>query len=129
MNNDRYLRGVLTVIAAALVYLCVVLTPLPTASAQEPGRVVGAPIPGVSTGPAEMVIVGWRVPDTIPVTVARGDVRVTGRVEAAPAPNTLYRTTLVGWEEGGRAAAPGPFRQFGGNSSAALPVVVRPPKP
>jgi hypothetical protein len=70
MKNDAYLRGVLTVIAAALLYLCVLLTPLPAVSAQA-GRVIGAPTPGVSTGPAEMVVVGWKVADTVPVTITR----------------------------------------------------------
>src|SRR3712207_7252960 len=40
MTTDSYVRVVLTVIAVALVYLCVILTPIPRASAQEPGRVV-----------------------------------------------------------------------------------------
>jgi hypothetical protein len=135
MRNDFYLRAVLTVIAAALIYLCVVLTPLPVASAQV-GQVVGAPVPGVSTGPGEMVIVGWRVPETIPVAVARGEVRVandelrvTGRVQTEQAPNSVTRTALVGWEEGGRGDVRGAFRPFNDPQAPGLPVVVRPQKP
>jgi hypothetical protein len=134
MRNDFYLRAVLTVIAGALIYLCVVLTPLPAASAQV-GQVVGAPVPGVSTGPGEMVIVGWRVPETIPVTVARGEVRVandelrvTGRVQTEQVPNSISRTALAGWEEGGRPDVRGGFRGFELQTSG-LPVVVRPQKP
>jgi hypothetical protein len=136
MTNDLYMRMVLTVIAGALVYLCLVLTPLPALSAQV-GQVVGAPTPGVSTGPGEMVIVGWRVPDTIPVTVARGEVRLTndtvrvnGRVETEQAPNTASRTTLIGWEDGAaRPQTSGIFRGFTDPKTPGLPVVVRPQSP
>jgi hypothetical protein len=126
MKSDLYLRAVLTVIAAALIYLCVLLTPLPVASAQV-GQIVGAPTPGVSTGPAEMVIVGWRVPE-IPVVVTRGEVRVTGRVQAEPVPNAIQRTTLIGWEERARPESPGAFRALEPQGDA-LPVMVRQPKP
>jgi hypothetical protein len=126
MTNDTYLRAVLTVIAAALVYLCVLLTPLPSASAQV-GQIVGAPTPGVSTGPGEMVIVGWKVPE-IPVIVTGGEVRVSGRVDAHQPANTVQRTTLVGWEERARANTPGAFRSLD-LQGEALPVSVRQPKP
>ena len=43
--SDRFTKIVLTVIATALVYLCVVLTPLPSAHAQTAAR------PGDPTGP------------------------------------------------------------------------------
>src|SRR5690606_36660655 len=99
MQSDCYLRVVLTVIAAALVYLCVAITAWPPVSAQA-GQVEGRPRPGESTGPAEMVIVGFRLPEGIgiPVHVTRGqvtvnggvsvtnEVRVTGRVQTEPAP-------------------------------------------
>lgn len=131
MNNDVYLRVVLTAIAAALIYLCVLLTPLPVASAQA-GRVVGAPTPGVSTGPAEMVVVGWKVAQTLPVTVAGGEVRVTneslrvsGTVQAEQAPNTATRTVVIGWEERGDAKAPGQFRELGDPKAGGMPVSVR----
>ena len=131
MTNDFYLRAVLTVIAAALVYLCVVLTPLPTVSAQA-GRVVGAPVPGVSTGPAEMVVVGWRAPESLPVTVTRGEVRVTndvlpvsGTVRTEQPPNAMTRTVLVGWEELASTKGPGSFNTIGDVKSNGLPVTVR----
>jgi hypothetical protein len=125
MKTDVYLRAVLTVIAAALVYLCVILTPLPTASAQGQ-RVVGAPTPGVSTGPAEMVVVGWRVPE-IPVTIAN-EVRVSGRVETTPASLTAQRTVLVGWEERARVGQMGTLRPLDPDGDA-IPVSVKPIKP
>ena len=132
MTTDTYLRGTLTVIAAALLYLCAILTPLPVASAQA-GRVVGAPTPGVSTGPAEMVIVGWRVPETIPVAVTRGDVRVTndslrvsGTVQLEQSPNSATRTVLIGWEQGASATTRGEFSALGAGPANALPVSVRP---
>jgi len=115
MSTDRYLRGVLTVIACALVYLCVVLTPIPAVRAQ-------ARTPGEIVGPAEMVIVGWKlapgfglpVQMTSPVTVT-GDVRVSnelrvsGRVETEQAPRTAARVVLTGWEEGGLPPSPGKY--------------------
>jgi hypothetical protein len=46
---DRYLRGVLTLIAACLVYLCVILTPWPRVHAQD-----------ALSGAQPVVIVGFR---------------------------------------------------------------------
>lgn len=132
MRNDLYLRVVLTVIAGALLYLCVVVTPLPSLSAQG-RRVVGAPTPGESTGPAEMVIVGWRLPPDVALPVqgtvtvsgdvtVRNTVRVAGRVEAEPAPNTAMRSVLVGWEDAGAPAANGRFVPWHEANKQALPV-------
>lgn len=135
MRSDAYLRAVLTVIAAALVYLCVVLTPVTGVSAQ--GR-VGTPVPGVPTGPAEMVIVGWRTPagEAVPVQVVGGqvqvpnEVRVIGRVESVQPERAATRTVIVGYEEGatespapGRGYQPGQFRGLGPTSR--LPVDAR----
>ena len=53
--TDRYLKSVLTVIAGALIYLCVILTPIPRASAQTPSI-----RPGEPSGPTEVVVVGWQ---------------------------------------------------------------------
>ncbi|MFA5910624.1 MAG: hypothetical protein WC815_17730 [Vicinamibacterales bacterium] len=93
---DRYTKVVLTLIATALVYLCVVLTPIPAVQAQS------SPRPGEPTGPAQVVIVGWRgAPgDTVPVTVT-APVQVTGRVITEKAGERADRVVLVGWEEGG----------------------------
>jgi hypothetical protein len=49
MTSDRYLKAVLTVIAACLVYLCLVSTPWPVASAAAP-----------ALEPTEVVIVGYK---------------------------------------------------------------------
>lgn len=134
MRNDWYLRLAVTVIAAALVYLCVVLTPMPAAFAQ------GARTPGESTGPAEVVIVGWRLaPDAVlPVQVSgrvTGDVRVTnddlrvsGRVLTEQAPRTSTRVVLSGWEDNGSATTVGTFSAWNRPEGRALPVAPVSPK-
>ena len=127
MKADAYLRGVLTVIAGALVYLCAILTPWPTASAQTAAR------PGDPTGPAEMVIVGVRAGVTLPVQVqgpvtvgnelrVTGDVKVSGRVQTEQVPRTLSRVVLTGWEDGAAGDAPGALQRWSRATSAALPV-------
>lgn len=97
---DRYTKVLLTVIAAALVYLCVVLTPLPGLQAQTAKR------PGDPTGPAEAVIVGWRTNDAVPVAFQRPipvtaaePLRVTGSVTTERSSNVADRVVVVGWEE------------------------------
>jgi len=101
---DRYTKAVLTLIATALVYLCVVVTPWPGVQAQTAAR------PGESTGPAQVVIVGWRAPsgESIPVTTmstvdvrVSGPVQVNGRVTTDKATDRADRVVMVGWEEGG----------------------------
>jgi hypothetical protein len=123
---DWYLRFVSTVIAAALVYLCLVLTPWPYVDAQTARR------PGDPTGPAEMVIVGWRLPNdaALPVQVrgraevaVANDVRVSGRVSTEPVPNTSARVVLAGWEDGAARELPGTFRTWNDGQRIALPVV------
>jgi hypothetical protein len=136
MTTDRYLRLVLTVIAAALVYLCVILTPLPAVSAQTP-RIVGGKTPGEYTGPAEVVIVDWRLPEnaSLPVNVTRGDVRVTnelsitGDVEVVQRPNNPLRTVLIGHEEGASATAAGRFSNISQGAGRGVPVTALPLKP
>ena len=123
---DWYLRSVLTVIAAALLYLCLVLTPWPRVSAQTARR------PGDPTGPAEMVIVGWRVPNdaAMPVQIrgraevtVAGDVRVAGRVFTEPVPNTSTRVVLAGWEDAASRERTGTYRAWDDQQRLALPVV------
>lgn len=129
MSHDRYLRGVLTVIACALVYLCVVMTPLPSAFAQ------GARTPGEPTGPAEVVVVGWKLAPGVglpvqvmdPVTIA-GEVRVGGRVQTEQAPNTASRIVLIGWEQNAAATGGGLFTSWQVNRGQALPVTTVPVK-
>jgi hypothetical protein len=107
MGVDRYTRAVLTVIAGALVYICIALTPMPSVSAQRALR------PGDDTGPGRMVIVGWEATAHVPVQVVdsitlktTGDMRVTGTVQTQQAPNSADRVVLTGWEDlnNGRAS-------------------------
>jgi hypothetical protein len=52
MTIDRYTRAVLTIIAAALVWLCVILTPA--------GTPLSAQVPADTSQPAtRVVIAGW----------------------------------------------------------------------
>lgn len=99
---DRYTKTVLTLIATALVYLCVVFTPLPTAHAQFTQR------PGEPTGPVQVVVVGWRAGETVPVAApaplavsVNGLVEVRGQVRTDKATERADRVVMVGWEEGG----------------------------
>jgi hypothetical protein len=92
---DRYTRVVLTVIAVCLVYLCLVFskvgTPLSAQGSQQPG----AARPGMGTGPAEVVIVGWRgaAADIAFPVVVRNTVTTTPSVEGAE------RVVIAGWED------------------------------
>jgi len=135
MRSDLYLRFVLTVIAAALVYLCVALTPMPAAYAQDPRTPIFAP------GPAEVVIVGWKLasdtafPVQIPGRVNMtgdvkviGDVRVNGHVQTEPAPNTSARVILAGWEDHAAERTPGRFIPWNEAIRQALPVASVPPR-
>ena len=101
---DRYTKAILTLIAFALVYLCVLFTPLPGAHAQTPSL-----RPGEPSGPTEVVIVGWRAPGeaAVPVTIthpvqvtAPQPLRVTGEVTTERSTSRLAdRVVVVGWEE------------------------------
>lgn len=113
--SDRYTKAVLTIIAAALVYLCIVLTPIPGVQAQTARR------PGDPTGPAEMVIVGWRAPrgETIPVSVMGSvsvtntePLRITGPVTTERSAGAADRVVLVGWEEGAIREKPRPMKNL-----------------
>ena len=95
---DRYTKTVLTVIAAALVYLCVVLTPLPSAHAQGTQR-AGEMI----TTPIETVIVGWKAQGSLPIYTPE-----PLRVQTERSTGSADRVVIVGWEENAgrdRAAA------------------------
>jgi hypothetical protein len=98
---DRYTKTVLTLIAIALVYICIVLTPIPGVQAQT-ARIR----PGDPTGPGEMVIVGWRAPEAVAISTPRPlpvnvvePVRVAGKVVTEPGDDKARRVILVGWEE------------------------------
>jgi hypothetical protein len=101
---DRYTKTILTLIATTLVYLCIVVTPMPAVEAQSTQR------PGEPTGPVQVVIVGWRGAqgETIPVAIpapltvsVNGLVEVRGQVKTEKANDRAERVALVGWEEGG----------------------------
>lgn len=102
---DRYTKIVLTLIACALGYLCVILTPLPPAHAQVPSRTPGEP-----SGPTEVIVVGWRTEGdaTVPVRITHAvpvtspqPLRVTGEVttERSSSRPLADRVVLVGWED------------------------------
>jgi hypothetical protein len=97
---DRYTRIVLTVIAACLVYLCLVLskagTPLAAQATQAPPQ--GAVRPGLATGPAEVVIVGWRN-DAADIAFP---VAVRNTVTTIPAVEGATRVVVAGWEDSRR---------------------------
>jgi len=113
---DRYTKAVLTVIAIALIYLCVIFTPMPAVQAQSTQR------PGEPTGPVQVVIVGWRAAqgETIPVsaptpltTTVNGLVEVRGQVKTEKASDRAERVILAGWEENAvREAAGGAMRSI-----------------
>src|SRR5688572_15124494 len=98
--NDRYIKSVLTVIAGALIYLCIVMTPLPGLSAQTPSI-----RPGVSSGPTEVVVVGWRsgARESVPVMIQQTQpLRIEGTVTTERSTTRLAdRVVIVGWESGG----------------------------
>jgi hypothetical protein len=115
MSTDRYLKTVLTVIAAALVYLCVVLTPWPAVGAQTAAR------PGDPTGPAQVVVVGWRAPQhervpivapsAIPVTIG-SPVQITGKVTTERSSGEADRVVIAGWEYRGGVRVAGSYQRF-----------------
>jgi hypothetical protein len=128
---DRYSKTVLTVIAGALVYLCIVMTAFPTVHAQQT-----AARPGEMTGPAQVVVVGWNPGATVPITTAQPLSIVAAQplpiVAAQPLHVVTERSTgvpdrmlLVGWEENAT-------RDHAGNvhvltsANAGIPVVVHP---
>jgi len=126
--TDRYTKTLLSIIAAALVYLCVVLTPLPGVSAQQPSA-----RPGEPSGPTDVVIVGWRAPDgtafpvavrnTVQVTSSQ-PLRITGAVTTERSDSELAdRVVVVGWEPGATREKPARMRPIS-DTTAGLPVRV-----
>jgi hypothetical protein len=87
---DRYTKFVLTVIAAALVYLCVVMTAFPAVNAQGT-RKAGEMI----TPPIEAVIVGWKLTEPLQIATTRPLAVQTERSDGV-----ADRVVIVGWEEG-----------------------------
>jgi hypothetical protein len=109
--TDRYTKTVLTVIAGALIYLCVVMTAFPVAQAQSSAR------PGEPTGPQDVVVVGWRPTTALPI-VAVEPLRVITE-QRAGIPD---RVVLAGWEETNAQGATARRFDAGGDG---LPVSVR----
>jgi hypothetical protein len=109
--TDRYTKTILTVIAGALIYLCIVMTAFPAAQAQSSAR------PGEPTGPQDVVVVGWRPTTPLPI-VALEPVRVITEQKAG----IPDRVVLVGWEE---TNAQGPAARRFDTGSDGLPVSVR----
>lgn len=131
---DRYTKAVLTLIATALVYLCVALTPLPSLQAQGTLR------PGEPTGPLPVLIVGWRgapgeavpvsattpIPVSVPAPIRiTGPVQVTGSVTTEKASDRADRVVVVGWEEGGNRDGRPATQLRPITEATALPVNVR----
>jgi hypothetical protein len=110
--SDRYTKIVLTVIACALVYICVVITPLPAVSAQQ-----ATARPGEFSGPTQVVVVGWRGDAAVPITASQPLQVITERSSGRP-----DRMIITGWEEN---ASPG---NIGGlhpiNAKNGVPVVM-----
>jgi hypothetical protein len=124
--NDRYTKAVLTVIAAALIYLCVLLTPLPRASAQTPTL-----RPGEPSGPTEVVVVGWRpgAREPMPVTIQQAQpLRIEGAVTTERSTTRVAdRVVLVGWESAAGREVQRPVLPL--SESSRLPVALPPPPP
>lgn len=94
---DRYTRVMLTVIAACLVYLCLVFSPIGAPlSAQQAQQQppAGAPRPGMGTGPAEVVVVGFRLAEEEALPVA-----VRNTVTTQPSQDNPTRIVVAGWED------------------------------
>lgn len=123
--NDRYIKTVLTVIASALIYLCVVMTPLPGLSAQTPSQ-----RPGVSSGPLDVVIVGWRTAEAAFPVAVLNPVRVTaseplpirGSVTTERSSGRADRVVVVGWEENASIGQPGQPQAISSTRKTGFPV-------
>ena len=114
---DKYTKTVLTVIACALVYICIVMTPLPAVSAQQPQQ--ASKYPGQSTGPAEVVIVGWN--QTAPMQIATSEPL---RVVTERSSGVADRVVLVGWEENARRERESTLRVIN-SQSPGIPVSMK----
>jgi hypothetical protein len=131
---DRYTKIVLSLIAGALVYLCIVFTPLPGAFAQQPTL-----RPGEPSGPLDVVIVGWRPQqgiNAIPVSIghqlqvtATQPLPIVGAVttERSSSRPLADRVVLVGWEEMGVRETPGSLQRLSDSATSRnsrLPVTL-----
>ncbi len=121
---DRYTKTLLTVIAGTLLYIAAVVTPLPGVAAQQPSL-----RPGESSGPTEVVIVGWRPGgrEPVPVTIQQSQpLRIEGNVNTERSTSQLAdRVVIAGWEQDGVRNAPRGFRAL--TEVSRLPVALPPP--
>jgi hypothetical protein len=109
---DRYSKIVLTVIAAALVYLCIVMTAFPAVQAQVTQR------PGEFTGrPIDAVIVGWKITEPLQIATTRPIPVQTERSTGA-----ADRMVIVGWEENAAPGYPGVLAPIQSARRQGLPV-------
>ena len=113
---DRYTKTVLTIIACALVYICVAITPLPSVAAQV---VQSSRRPAESTGPAEVVIVGWKQDAPMQISSAEPLHVVTERSSGA-----ADRVVVVGYEENAQRERASILLTFSLKNSG-LPVTMR----
>jgi len=114
--TDRYTKTVLTIIACALVYICIAITPLPSVAAQV---VQSSRRPAESTGPAEVVIVGWKQNEPLQISSAAPLHVVTERSSGA-----ADRVVVVGYEENAERERASQLRTFSLKNSG-LPVTMR----
>jgi hypothetical protein len=102
-----------------------VLTPVPGVEAQTPSA-----RPGESSGPTEVVIVGWRAGarEPVPVTIQQTQpLRIEGAVTTERSTTRLAdRVVVVGWESGGTERVIRPVRSI--TDSSRFPVAL-PPEP
>ena len=110
--TDRYTKFVLTVIAGALVYLCVVMTAFPAVNAQGT-RKAGEMI----TPPIEAVIVGWKLTEPLQIATTRPLPVQTERSDGV-----ADRVVIVGWEEGATRDRTTPMSTFVPAAGRGLPV-------
>ena len=109
--TDRYTKTILTVIAGALIYLCVAMTAFPPVQAQSSAR------PGEPTGPQDVVVVGWRPTTALPIVAAEPLRVITEQRAGIP-----DRVVLAGWEETNAQGSTARRFDTGGDG---LPVSVR----
>ena len=111
--SDRYTKIVLTVIAGALVYLCIVMTALPAVQAQSTPR-AGEMI----NEPVRAVIVGWNVNEPMPIVTPRPI-----QVQTERTAGMADRVIVVGWEENAARDKVMPMNTI--NSSRGISVPIR----
>ena len=125
---DRYTKVVLTVIAGALVYLCIVMTAFPSVQAQ------GSLRPGEPTGPANVVVVGWRSDQPLPVafqrpvpvvTAPNEPLRITGSVTTERTAGLADRVVVVGFEHGATREKPTVMKPLN-DVTVGVPVTMQP---